>query len=142
MSDYFDATVIKPYEDFEPIPAGEYLLVAVGSEVKDSQKGGRYYNFTLEVVEGEYKGRKIWDIFSIEGSEKAVQIGKARLSSLCAAVGKLGFKTTSELHGRPVPAKVGIQPEQNGYPAKNVIKSYLWKKTKVKPDLSDDSVPF
>lgn len=140
---YFDATQIKPFEEFEPIPAGEYLLIATASELKTSAKGGRYYAFTFEVADGPYKGRKIFENFNIENDNvTAVNIAMAKLSALTNAVGKNGFNSTSELHGRPFPAKLGVQAASNGYEAKNNIKAFLWKKAKKNEVPSDDNVPF
>jgi hypothetical protein len=49
---------------FEPIPDGRYLLkvdgVSVSPHTKDNKDGHRF-EVTFTVIDGEFKGRKVWD---------------------------------------------------------------------------------
>ncbi|MFO7900232.1 MAG: DUF669 domain-containing protein [Planctomycetota bacterium] len=54
----FNAREVEPEVGFEPIPAGKYLAIITGSEMKDTKAGtGRYLELTFEVIEGKHKGR-------------------------------------------------------------------------------------
>ena len=48
--------------DPEPIPAGDYKARLVGGKmIRSTEKGTRGYRLAFEVVEGEYRGRRVWD---------------------------------------------------------------------------------
>ena len=48
--------------DLEPIPAGEYEVHLVGGKlIRSNEKGTRGFRLALEVVAGEYRGRRVWD---------------------------------------------------------------------------------
>ena len=84
----FDATQIAPREDFTPIPDGTYRAVIVDSESKPTKKGGEYLEFTYEVTDGEFKGRKVWSRHNmINESAKTEEIAARELSAICHAVG-------------------------------------------------------
>lgn len=63
-----DMTDVK---SFDPIPGNWYPLTIVEHEMRKGKASGEpYINWTLEVAEGEYAGRKIWVITSL--SKKAL----------------------------------------------------------------------
>ena len=45
---------------FSVLPAGDYPLIVEKSETKQSQKGNLYFMLTCVVIDGPYKGRKLW----------------------------------------------------------------------------------
>ena len=56
----FDAATVEPATAFEPIPAGKYLVVLTNSEQKPTKSAqGSFLELTFEVIEGEFKGRKV-----------------------------------------------------------------------------------
>jgi hypothetical protein len=151
----FDANQVEP-TSFEPVPVGKYVAAITETEIKQTKAGnGKYIAFTLEILEGDYKGRKVWGNLNIQNpSAKAQQIGLGQLSAICRACGKLNLSDTSELHGVPFIAKIGQEPDMNGNP-RNTFKEALWKETtkpdlsafatgtgQARVDLSDDQVPF
>ena len=100
----FDAATVEPATAFEPIPAGKYLAVLVNSEQKPTKSGqGSFLELTFEVIEGEFKGRKVWARLNLDNpSPMAVKIARAELSALCRAVGVLTPKDSAELHNLPL----------------------------------------
>ncbi|MHA1302218.1 MAG: DUF669 domain-containing protein [Candidatus Heimdallarchaeaceae archaeon] len=51
---------------FEPIPGGVYKLQLVGAEIRESQRSEYpYINWTFEIREGDFQGRKIWHTNSL-----------------------------------------------------------------------------
>lgn len=123
----FDAnTVDTSGNDFDPIPNGEYPVMAVASEMRPTKAGtGQYLQLELEVMDGPYKGRKVWDRLNLDNpNEKAVQIAKAQFAALCTAVGVPTPQDSSQLHNRPVIAKVRVSPARDGYDASNDVKGY------------------
>jgi len=57
-----DATGYEPKEPskFEPIPPGHYPVVVTGVEEKPTKDKGSRVVLTLEVLDGDHKGRKQW----------------------------------------------------------------------------------
>ncbi|MGC1276557.1 MAG: DUF669 domain-containing protein, partial [Planctomycetaceae bacterium] len=104
----FNANTVEPDESFDPIPAGEYLCVLTASEEKPTKAGtGSYLELEFEVLDGPFKGRKLWDRLNLSNpNETTVKIARARLSAICRAVGVLEPKDSCELHDLPLLVKV------------------------------------
>lgn len=121
----FDATQVKD-TGFDLLPVREYQAVITESELKKANSGnGDYFNLTFEIIDGEFKGRKVWQrITQNSDNEKARNIGKAQLASICKAVGKMAPNDTEELHDIPLIIKVGIEKGTNGYQDRNKITAY------------------
>lgn len=139
----FDSTVVEPTGKFTPIPMDDYLAIITDSEMKDTKKGdGKYLLLTYEVIEGEFKGRKIFETLNlINSNQTAVEIAQRALSAVCRATGVLHPKDSSELHGKPLVISVGIRAGSNGFDEKNVIKGYSRVDGKELKDVTDASAP-
>lgn len=122
----FDANTVEPQADLSPIPAGEYVMTIVASEMKYTKSGdGQYLLLEMQVLEGEYNGRLIWDRLNlINNNRTAVEISNRTLSSICHATGKLKVADSSELHGIPMLVRVNVRSAENGYEAANDVKRY------------------
>lgn len=120
----FDAsTVDTPSRD--PIPAGEYTAIITDSAIRPNKAGtGEFLALTFQIAEGEHEGRFVWENLNlVHPNEKAVQIARATLASLCKALGVLTPKDSADLHNRPVLIRVAVQNDKDGNP-RNVIKGY------------------
>ena len=57
----FNANEVEPSTGYDPIPAGKYQAVITESEMKPTKTGnGQYLQLEFEIIEGEYKNRKVW----------------------------------------------------------------------------------
>lgn len=125
--DGYDANDHEPTGDFEPMPRGEYPGMAIDSEWKETKKGdGRYMQFAFEIVDGDFRGRKLWDRLNLDNpNATAVKIANGTLSAICRAVGVMRPKKSEELHGKKMILKVDVE-ERNDKPGvfRNVIKGY------------------
>lgn len=121
----FDANQVDPTSSFDVIPAGTYMAVATESEIKATKSGsGEILNITFEVVDGEFKGRKVWARINVRNTNpKAQEIGQKQLSGLCHATGVLQPQDSAEFHGKPVKIKVKIS-KQEGYGESNEIVAF------------------
>lgn len=142
----FDANAVDPMGDFEPIPAGDYLAVIVGSEVKPTKDGkGGYLSVEFDVIDGQYKGRKLWSRLNLDNeSEKAVQIARSELSSICRAVNVMQPKDSCELHNIPLIIKVKCKKREDNGEMTNEIKGYAKRdgqSTTAPPPAADDKTP-
>lgn len=102
----FDATVYdEPVtkSSFDPLPPGDYTAIIVDSDMKDTKAGtGKYIELTINIVEGEYEGRRLWERLNVYNpSEQAERIARSQLNNLSNAVGKPGASDTESLHDIP-----------------------------------------
>lgn len=122
----FNASNYDPMETFEAIPAGDYVAIATDSEQKPTKAGtGSYLQITWEIIEGEFKGRKLWSRLNLENTNvTAVEIAQRELATICRAVGVLQPRDSEELHGKPVTLKVGVEKRKDNDEMTNRIKGY------------------
>ena len=123
----FNAEAVKPRDSFEPIPAGRYQALIDESEVVSTKSGsGQMLILTWKVLEGEFKGRLVFDRLNIQNQSKmAEEIAQRQLSTLCHAVGVLQLKTSEQLHGIPCTIKVVVRKDESGqYADQNEVKDY------------------
>lgn len=118
----------------EPIPEGNYVLKAIEAESKTTAKGGEMIVVKYEVVEGEYKGRWIWNNFNVVcASEKAQSIARQQLVAWATACGKPDADDTDKLIDRQFTATVVINPGDEKYKPSNEISAFLFTTEEKKP---------
>lgn len=139
----FNAHNIEPNADFDPIPAGKYLAVITGSEMKPTKNGnGRFLELTFQVIDGSYKGRLLWSRLNLENpSDQAVQIARGELSALCRAVGVMQPKDSVELHNLPLVVNVKCKNREDTGDMVNEIKGYSKKDSISAAPSSQSSTP-
>lgn len=122
----FDSTNIAPETTRDPIPAGTYLSHITESDLVAAKSGnGQNLKLTFEVLDGQYKGRKVFETLCVQHVNQDTQrIAQAKLSAICHATGLLRVQDSSELHYKPIKLNVTVQPPANGYDAQNRIKGY------------------
>jgi hypothetical protein len=112
----FNANEVVPSGNFEPIPEGWYLAVITDSEMKETRDGmGKYLKMYFEIIEGEYKGRRVWSNLNLVHSNPiAVELAKADLSAICRAVDVIAPTDSGELHNLPLLIKVKCRTNKVG----------------------------
>lgn len=123
----FDANSVDPSAPRgEVIPAGEYLVQIVKSEMNPTKAGtGQKLDLELEVLDGPMKGRHLWDMLNlVNPSQQAMEIAQRALSAICHAVGVLQVSDSEQLHFKPMIAVVKVKPAEGNYAAKNEIGGY------------------
>jgi hypothetical protein len=125
----FDVTEVEPSTprgEYEPIPAGNYILRALVADEKKTASGGTMITAKFEVVKGEHAGRLLWQNFNtVNNSPSAQSIGRGQIVAWAHACGKPNADDTDKLLGKPFAASVDIDPAKNGYKASNKIKAFL-----------------
>jgi hypothetical protein len=120
----FDAKTVKPNEAFEPVPAGWYVARIGASEAKptkDNESG--YLQLELEVIDGEHKGRRVFDRLNLwNKSMQASEIAQRQLSAYCHATGVMILQDSTQLHGIPIKIKLSVRT-QDGYDPSNDVKA-------------------
>jgi hypothetical protein len=127
----FDAHTVDPSADFETIPAGKYEAVITDSEEKPTKSGaGSYLQLTLQITDGDYRGRFLWARLNLDNPNKtAVKIARAELSSICRAVGVMTPRDSSELHNLPLVITVKCKKRDETGELTNEIKGYAAKES-------------
>jgi hypothetical protein len=122
----FDATQVEPQGEYTPIPAGEYKVQIITSEmVANKAETGQMLKLELEIMEGQQSGRKIFDRLNLDNPNMtAVEIAQRQLSAICHAVGQLSVQDSEQLHFKPMIAAIVVTPPKGEYGAGNNIKTY------------------
>ncbi len=125
----FDATQVDPSVALEPIPAGRYAAVITDSEYKPTKSGaGKYLQLTLQILDGEHKGRLVWARLNLENANATtVKIARGELSAICRAVGVMQPRDSIELHNIPLEVTIGLKKRDDNGEFTNVIKGYARK---------------
>jgi hypothetical protein len=118
----FDPNQYEPTH-FDTLPAGDYEVVVVESDLKVPASGGApYLKLTLQVINGPAQNRKLFHNLSINHAKPDVQqIARGKFSQLCRAIGVPSPRDSSELHMKPVTATVKVKADQNGNPQNEVV---------------------
>lgn len=121
----FDAAthVAPPTPSREPLPRGMYQVIVMASDLKPTQAGtGEYIELTLQVVDGEHSGRRVWDRLNVSNPNKtAEEIAKRQLQELCLAAGVTNLTDTEQLHDIPVLAEIDLDRKD---PTRNRVMGY------------------
>jgi hypothetical protein len=111
--------------DYTPLEPGEYPAVIVESEDKPTAKGDRYVKLKLQICEGRYQNRTLFDNLNLwNSSETARNIARGTLASICQAVGVPSPKYTEMLHNKKLLVVVALEKRADTGEIRNVIKSY------------------
>jgi hypothetical protein len=122
----FNANDVKPTASFDPIPAGKYLAAIVDSTTKPTKNGaGEYLEIVLEVLEGPYKGRRLWERLTLKHpNDVVVRIASANLSAICHAVAVMTLRDSHELHDLPLSITVALRKRDDNGEMANVVKGF------------------
>ena len=139
----FDANDYEPAGDFEPIPAGKQVAVITESEMKPTKAGtGTFLKLLLEILEGKFKGRKLWARLNLEHpNPTVVAIAKRELADICRAVDVLRPKSSTDLHNRPLVIRVKVVKRKDTGDLVNEIKGYSKVDSTPPAASSDDNTP-
>ena len=123
----FNAHDYKPLDDFTPLPAGQYKVIIIADELKTTKAGnGSYLQLTMQVVEGEHEGRRLFDRLNLDNpNQETVDIANRTLASIGRAVGRMVIRNSQELHDIPMMVKVVVKPAKGDFGASNEIKGYI-----------------
>ena len=121
---------VEPMGNFEPLPADWYRCVITNAEQKpNSKKTGAYLELRIEVIDGQYQGRLVFDRLNlINPNSVAVDIARRSLASIAKAI-NVDPKNSVDLIDIPLMVKIAVKPADGQYSASNEIKGYSGAKT-------------
>ena len=122
----FNAMAVEPQTSYEPMPADWYKCVIIKTEEKPTKKqNGSYLQLDIEVIEGKFAGRKVFDRLNLNNpNSTAVEIAQRALSSICRAIDVPNPQDSDELLDKPLMVKVAVKPADGEYSASNEVKGY------------------
>jgi hypothetical protein len=111
----FDVSAIDPYVGgSEPLPSGTYPMSIQEMEcvANNNKATGHNLRNVYVVIEGEFKGRKVYENLNLwhSGSSQAVEIAFKQLSSIGHAVGVLAGQDLTVLANKPMMVEVALEP--------------------------------
>lgn len=111
----------------QTVPTGEYAAVVEKAELSDTRSGGKMIKVQMKIIDGEQKGRMIFDQHNIENANpQAVQIGLSKLKGMMKAWGHKNpnrLESTEELLGLRGLVNVKVE-EDPGYGPQTRVKAY------------------
>lgn len=122
----FNANEVEPTTAFDPLPAGKYVAAITNSQMKPTKNGdGSYLEFEFEVLDGDFRGRKVWDRLCINHpNATTVKIARGNLSAICRAVGVMQPRDSVDLHNLPLVITVKCKKRQDTGDITNEVKGY------------------
>lgn len=144
----FNAATVAPASANIVVPAGWYNVIIEHSEVVPTAAGtGTILKLRYSIVDGEFKGRKIFGQLNIVNpSPMAQEIAQKQLSAICHAVNVIQCNDSQQLHNIPFKVKLkitpgGIKDQHTGekYDDKNEVTG--WEKSSTNVGVSGGSAP-
>lgn len=122
-----------PERNYDPIPAGNYMLRAVEMEMRATKSGtGHYLNVGFEIVAGAHEGRRFYQNFNlVNQNQQAVDIALRDVKDWLQACaqpnnGQLTMQRINALEGLVFSANVKIKKDKSGqYDPSNEIGRFL-----------------
>jgi len=113
---FYPEDIPEDDRNFDPIPPGTYTMQVIESKIDDTRTGtGQMLVLTLEIIDGEYTNRRIWDRLNIVNQNPDAQrIAQQALRALCMELEISELKDSEELHFKPFDAKVRIEQDKSG----------------------------
>ena len=126
----FSSEGIERPGNYDPMPNGDYPAIISESQMKHpkDQYGQpdttrpAYLELKLIIIEGEFKGRTVFDRLHLNNANETTRkIAKGTLASILDAVGLVSINDSSELHNKPLMAKLVVKPASGSFSAGNEV---------------------
>lgn len=122
----YNVNEVQPTGTYDPLPSGWYVAQITETEAKVPKSGqGKMLCVTYEIIDGEYRGRKVWSNFCFEHpNAEAQRIARGHISAISHAVGLPHCNESEQLHHVPLKIKVALDRDRNGDELVNKITGY------------------
>jgi len=103
------------------------------TEMKSTKSGkGQYLELEFTVLEGDCRGRKVWDRLCLSHTNDLTQkIARGKLSAICRAVGVMQPRDSVELHNLPLVVTVKCKNRKDTGEISNEVKGYAKRESAV-----------
>ncbi len=122
----YNVSEIKPTTSFDPLPSGWYVAQITATEAKVPKSGqGEMVCITYEVIDGEFRGRKLWSNLCHEHPNKDTQdIARRHISAINHAIGDPYCDKSEKWYQIPLKIKVKLKRDKNTDELVNEITGY------------------
>ena len=125
---------------FDAIKDGLYTSIISSFKYKDTKSGGQMLVLEHQIVEGDAKGRLLWDNLNVvNANETAQNISMGQLKKYFQAVGKPDSSEESDLLNVPLTIKT-VTKTKNGY--ENTDISVILGDAPAQSQDVEDDIPF
>jgi hypothetical protein len=138
----FDARNVDPSQSrFEPMPKGWYVAQVEEGEILPTKAGnGHYLKLTYTILDGQFKGRKVFKNYNISNQNKlAEEIAWRELSALMHTINVLQIQDCRQLCNQPLKIRLKIRAGQGDYDDQNEIVEY--QNINFQPQAENQGVP-
>jgi len=113
---------------YPPIPEGEYTLKVMDTSPEPSKNGKPMYTLVMDVIDGEYRGKKLWHRRPVQAStapfvKADLQALQVKVPAGSVSAEDLARFVAREARGRLVRASVGFGT--GDYADRNEVKALL-----------------
>jgi len=121
----FNANDQAPMQSFDALPPADYLVMTESADQKATKAGdGSYLNCVDVVLDGQYKGRKVFRRLNLwNANQVAVDIANRELAAWCKAVGIVTPQSSDDLVNKPFVVVLGIKKNKEGM-EEQVVRGY------------------
>lgn len=94
-----------PESEYSALPEGDYVVVMTASDKKLNKEGTSHYLETVyEVIDGDYKGRKVWERYNLwHAKPNVANIARRDIKKLAQCAGfTVQPNDSNELHNIPL----------------------------------------
>lgn len=120
-----EADVAKSASKFGPWPNGVYDFEITEASDETSTKGNDMIALTLHIFNSDGDRRTVFDYLLDSIPHK---LRHAAYACGLGSTYESGNLIGADFYGKTGRAKIGIQPEKDGYQAKNVVRDYIVEK--------------
>lgn len=119
MDDLFflneELEAVEMNTSYDPLPAGTYNVTIIGAENKETNaKNGWYIKLTLEVADGRYQGRRLWENMNYRNPNPMTEeIGKRTLKTVMAHCNIGELRSTDQFLGHSLPVQVTLKKRKD-----------------------------
>lgn len=136
----------KDDSSYAVLDPGLYIGTITKSSLNDTKAGtGKYLKIEVKILadssgDDSCANSRVWHMFNlVNPNPKAVEIAEREFASLVKACGFEVIEDSSEIHDIPFMMQLAIDPGNDQWPAKNVIKKFMPEGAEV-PGNSDDPI--
>jgi hypothetical protein len=122
----YNMSEVKPNTNVDPLPANWYIAQITDTQTRTPKSGqGSMLNVTFEIIDGEHRGRKVWNNYCHEHPSAQTQaIARQNLAAICHACGMPNCGASEQLHYIPLKIKLRLKRDKNTDELVNEIAGY------------------
>lgn len=108
------------------IPAGQYHVQIIGSEIRDIQSGeGKYLRLDLKIMDGAYENKRLFDAVILKHKNSEIfDMSMRKLSEICQAAGLICAEDSEQLHNHSMIADIEVQQDAEHFGLTNKVLHY------------------